>query len=86
MDKPDLVSNTNFTACSPDVLSTVMACLLESAGSTFCAFGRLTFPTRLCGKWRMTNQSAFPNALAADQFEDLYPNDEACAEDLFLRR
>ena len=36
-------------------------------------------------KRRMTNQSSFPNAPSADQFEDMFPNDEAC-EDLFRRR
>ena len=34
----------------------------------------------------MTNQSEFPNALSAGQFEDLYPNDDACVADLLLRR
>ncbi len=34
----------------------------------------------------MTNQSAFPNALSTDQFEDLFLNDEARAEVLFQRR
>ena len=34
----------------------------------------------------MTNQSTFPNALSADQFKDMFPDDEACAEDLFRRR
>ena len=63
-----------------------MACLLESVESAFCAFGRLTFPKRSCHKRCMTNQSAFPNALSTDQFEDLFLNDEACAEVLFQRR
>ena len=63
-----------------------MACLLESAGSTYCGFGRLTFPARSCHKRRMTNQSEFPIALSADQFEAMFPDDEACAEDLFRRR
>ncbi len=59
-----------------------MACLLESAGSTYCAFGRLTFPACSCRKRRMTNQSEFPNAMSADRFEQVFPDDEACAEDL----
>ena len=42
----------------------------------------MTFPQRSCDKRRMTNQSEFPNALSAEQFEDMFPNDEACAEDL----
>ena len=34
----------------------------------------------------MTNQSEFPNAMSADEFERMFPDDEACAEDLFRRR
>ena len=34
----------------------------------------------------MTNQSAIPNALSADQFERMFPDDKACAEDLFRHR
>ncbi len=64
----------------------LMACLLESAASTFCAFGCLTFPARSCRKRRMANQSEFPNAMSADRFERMFPDDEACAEDLFRRR
>ena len=63
-----------------------MACLLESAESAFCVFGRLTFLACSYRKRRMTNQSVFPNTLSADQFERMFPNDEACAEDLFRRR
>ena len=37
-------------------------------------------------KRRMMNQSEFLNALSADQFEQMFPDDEACAEDLFRRR
>ena len=63
-----------------------MACLLESSRSTYCGFGRLTFPARSYHKRRMTNQSEFPIALSADRFERMFPDDEACAEDLFRRR
>ena len=42
-------------------------------------------PARSCHKRRMTNQSEFPNALSADQFEQMFPNDEAGVEDLFRR-
>ena len=34
----------------------------------------------------MMNQSESLNTLSADQFEDMFPDDEACAEDLFRRR
>ena len=34
----------------------------------------------------MANQSEFPNAMSADRFERMFPDDEACAEDLFRRR
>ena len=34
----------------------------------------------------MTNQSEFPNAMSADEFEQMFPDDEACAGDLFRRR
>ena len=34
----------------------------------------------------MTNQSALPNAMSAEQFEWMYSDDEACAEDLFRCR
>ena len=48
--------------------------------------GRLAFPQRSWHKRRMANQFTFPNAPSAEQFERMYPDDEACAEDLFRRR
>ena len=63
-----------------------MTCLLESARSIFCAFDRFLLPICLCRKGRITNQFAFPNAVFADQFEEMVPNNEACARDLFQRR
>ena len=46
----------------------------------------LTFTARSCHKRRMTNHFTYRKALSADQFEELFPDDEACAEDLFRRR
>ena len=34
----------------------------------------------------MPNQFPFPSALSADLFERMFPNDEACSEDLFRCR
>ena len=44
------------------------------------------FTARSCHKQRMTNRFTFRKALSADQFEEMFPDDEACAEDLFRRR
>ena len=44
------------------------------------------FTARSCHKRRMTNRFTSRKALSANQFEELFPDDEVCAEDLFRRR
>ena len=44
------------------------------------------FSTRSCHKRRMTNYFTYQKPLSLDRFEQRFPDDDVCADDLFRRR